>query len=190
MSEPGRWPIAFPLYILAGGASRRFGTEKALFLLEGKPLLLRAAEQFAPLVCERWVVAGQPEKFTGLGFCPVRDLRPENGPLAGLEAAARHAEGRAEIFALSSCDRLGLRPEWLELLATAMEREKRPAAAFFDDRWQPFPSLYRPEIAEAAARLLDRGELRIRFLLEEHAVRLPVPAGWESVRDFNYFGAR
>ena len=131
------------------------------------------------------MVAGQPEKFAHLGLRTLRDLRPEQGPLGGLETAARHSAGRAEMFALTSCDRLGLRPEWLELLAAAMKKENRPAAAFRDDRWQPFPSVYRPQIAAAAARLLDRGERRIRFLLEQYAARLPVPPGWEAVRDLN-----
>ncbi len=147
--------------------------------------MVRAAEQLGAAVSGCWVVGGSADRISVIGYPLVRDLRPEQGPLAGLEAAARHAAGRAEIFALTSCDRLGLRPEWLQMLAAAMEKERRPAAAFRDDRWQPFPSLYRPDIAEAATRLLDGGERRIRFLLEAHAARLPAPPGWDDVLDFN-----
>jgi len=73
--------------VLAGGRSRRFGSDKAMALLHGKPLLAHAAEALAQhtqavILCGR-TMAG----FTCLADRPVPDL----GPLGGLNAALHHA---------------------------------------------------------------------------------------------------
>ena len=43
-------PLNIPAYILAGGDSKRFGENKALFEFEGKSLIERMLELIRPLV--------------------------------------------------------------------------------------------------------------------------------------------
>ncbi|MGN3975383.1 molybdenum cofactor guanylyltransferase [Tsuneonella sp. SYSU-LHT278] len=73
--------------VIAGGRSRRFGSDKALHLHEGVPLLEHAAvalsrQTHTVAICGRDVP----------GYLSLPDLpRPGLGPLGGLNAALHHA---------------------------------------------------------------------------------------------------
>jgi molybdopterin-guanine dinucleotide biosynthesis protein A len=71
--------------ILAGGRSRRFGSDKALFPLGGRPLACRLAETLAAAGLSPWLVAREPRR---LGIPEL--LEPdtaERHPLWGVAAA-------------------------------------------------------------------------------------------------------
>jgi molybdopterin-guanine dinucleotide biosynthesis protein A len=94
--------------VLSGGRSLRFGGEKAAALLDGKPLLLWAAERLQAC-CAQVAVNARPdteaERLAGL--LPVlHDLPGDpDGPLAGVRAGliwARDLGARA--LAVSPCD--------------------------------------------------------------------------------------
>ncbi|WRH76498.1 MAG: molybdenum cofactor guanylyltransferase [Sphingobium sp.] len=91
--------------ILAGGQSRRFGSDKALAEYEGRRLIDHVASALLPQV-DGLVVAGRdwPDMET------VADLpRPGMGPLAGLAGALDYARRYGYDAVLSSgCDILGL----------------------------------------------------------------------------------
>lgn len=181
-----------PLYILAGGNSSRFGGDKSRFLWRGQPLLRHVLLQFAPLAGKAVVVAAAADSYHDLGLTCIADRRPGLGPLAGLETAARHAR-ESEFFLLSSCDRLGMRAAWIELLIDKLHSHpERLAAAFYQNgptrrriRWEPFPAVFRPAVAEAAGELLDRGGRVIAALLDMVGEPVDLPEGWESVIDAN-----
>ncbi len=80
-------PIRILGAILAGGQSRRFGSDKALANMDGKPMLARAIEALRPQV-DQMAICGR----TWPGLPSIGD-RPEGriGPLAGLNAALHHA---------------------------------------------------------------------------------------------------
>ena len=71
--------------ITAGGQSRRFGQDKALYELDGVPLLNRVADSLQH-ASPRLLVA-PAGRYRLDGWQTVPDLRPGQGPLAGLETA-------------------------------------------------------------------------------------------------------
>jgi molybdopterin-guanine dinucleotide biosynthesis protein A len=73
--------------ILAGGQSRRFGSDKALALWEGETLLDRVVASLGPQV-DALVVCGRA--FDTLTALPDRP-GPDLGPLGGLNAALHYA---------------------------------------------------------------------------------------------------
>ena len=91
--------------VLAGGASSRFGSDKALAVLDGRTLLDHAVARLADW-CEAVVVVGRSE-------APVPTVpdwpAPGMGPLGGIAGALRHAAegGFAEVLTLG-VDSLGL----------------------------------------------------------------------------------
>lgn len=78
--------------ILAGGASKRMGTDKAFVEVEGVPLIRRVYEAVEPLFAEVLVSAGR--ETPGRGPFPGRvlyDETPGLGPLGGLLSGLKAA---------------------------------------------------------------------------------------------------
>ncbi|MDP1025994.1 molybdenum cofactor guanylyltransferase [Sphingomonas sp. KR1UV-12] len=99
--------------VLAGGQSRRFGSDKAAALLDGDTLLAHARRALAPHVDEVVVVGG----IDGLPDLP----RPGLGPLGGIAAALDHAATHGFRCVLTiGCD-MPVLPE--PLVKALMQRE-------------------------------------------------------------------
>lgn len=105
--------------ILAGGQSRRMGTDKALLGFEGVPLVERSVNTLLPLFQTVAIVAKDVERFRFLrGAHLVRDLFEEQHALGGIYTALSYFSGKGcFIFA---CDLPFLNP----LLISAMLRER------------------------------------------------------------------
>lgn len=89
--------------IVAGGEARRFGSDKAMALFEGRPLVAHIADRLRPRV-ERLVICGGEARLPGVRHLPDRPT-PGLGPLGGLCAALIDA-GEAGIDRVVSvgCD--------------------------------------------------------------------------------------
>ena len=87
--------------VLAGGQSSRFGSDKAMALLEGHPLIDHVIRALSPHV-DGMIVCGRV--YPGLTGVPDRP-RPDLGPLGGINAALRHAadNGYAKVLT-APCD--------------------------------------------------------------------------------------
>src|ERR1700756_2015558 len=87
---------AFTAFVLAGGRSRRMGTDKAFVLLDGRPLLARTLGLALSLTSDVCIV-GDPAKFAS--FAPVvEDMFPGCGPLAGIHAALRSSQTELNLI--------------------------------------------------------------------------------------------
>lgn len=87
--------------ILAGGASRRFGTDKALALLDGKPLIAHVIDRLRPQVAAVVVVGRDQSDARSIPDLP----QPGLGPLGGLNAALALAAAEGfDAVLTSGCD--------------------------------------------------------------------------------------
>jgi molybdenum cofactor guanylyltransferase len=73
--------------ILAGGRSRRMGTDKSLISFHGLPMIEHVANTLTSVFARVCIVADQPESFTFLGLRVIPDLLADLGPLGGIHAA-------------------------------------------------------------------------------------------------------
>ena len=96
--------------VLAGGRSVRFGGEKAVALLDGRPLLAWAAERLRS-ICSRVAINVRPGTEAeavahALGFPTLYDEAGDAlGPLAGVKVGLVWAEQQgARALAVSPCD--------------------------------------------------------------------------------------
>lgn len=87
--------------VLAGGRSSRFGSDKALALLDGRQLIEHAVAALTPYVA-RVVICGRTDpRWTSLSDMPAPDM----GPLGGLAAALAYARDGGFAGVLSTgCD--------------------------------------------------------------------------------------
>ncbi|MBK5264517.1 MAG: molybdenum cofactor guanylyltransferase [Alphaproteobacteria bacterium] len=89
--------------LIAGGQSRRFGSDKAQAPVHGKPLLDHVIAALNPQV-EAMVICGR--HWSGLLYLPDRP-EPDQGPLGGLCAALHHArEDGFDAVLTAGCDTL------------------------------------------------------------------------------------
>jgi len=87
--------------ILAGGAGRRLGADKALVTLHGQPLLRHVQDRFAPQVEELALSAnGDPARLAFAGL-PVLPDAQSQGPLSGVLAALDWAEAADAVVSVS-----------------------------------------------------------------------------------------
>ena len=102
--------------VLAGGHSTRFGSDKALALLDGQSLLDHAIAALRPQVDAVIVVGNRTD-----GLAKVTDWpRPDMGPLGGIAGALRHADVQGFDHLLSiSVDCVRLPPDLRALLDPA-----------------------------------------------------------------------
>ncbi len=149
--------------VLAGGKSRRFGSDKASALLAGRPLLQWVASTLAE-VCGALVVVsarGQqlPAFDVAIPVTVVEDLYEGKGPLAGLVTGFA-AAGEGVCFA-TSCDAPLLRPELVLLLAAAAEGHDI-ACPYVNGFLQPLVAAYRAETCLPVFRdFVEREQLKI-----------------------------
>lgn len=153
--------------VLSGGKSLRFGSDKALAEVGGITLLDRAISTLRE-VCDDVVVVSSNPEHDGWGRVRIPDLREGEGPLAGVEAALRHAErtGAARVMVLA-CDLPEVEVRSVRLLveasddvpAVALERAGPPG-------FEPLCAVYWTSCVHETSRLLDAGIRGAHRLLE------------------------
>jgi molybdopterin-guanine dinucleotide biosynthesis protein A len=105
-------------FVQAGGASSRFGSDKALALLNGKSLLTRTALLVAD-VCPNVKIVSSTEAHARSGIAVLRDGWPGEGPLGGILTAiceTRKISREPAWSLIVSCDMPFLTREWLDFL--------------------------------------------------------------------------
>lgn len=169
--------------ILAGGASRRFGTDKARHPVEGTPMIRRVYDALAPLVTDVLVSVRPTTPPLPIPATPVVD-RYEAGPLAGLHAGL-HVATTPWVLAVA-CDLPFLTRDVLGRLLAARDEEARAVVPRTPDgRLQPLCACYPASAADTAERLIHRGSRALHALLDElrplHVIDVPA----EPLRNVN-----
>jgi len=156
---------AFTAFVLAGGRSRRMGTDKAFVLLDGRTLLARALGLALSLTSDVRIL-GDPAKFAS--FAPVvEDLFPGCGPLAGIHAALRSSQ--TELNLILAVDMPFLTPALLQyMLGRAKDSDSAMATVPRTAQgWQPLCAVYRRDFASIAEKALRAGRYKIDALFVE-----------------------
>lgn len=167
-----REPIGVTGAVIAGGRSRRMGTDKRGLLIDGVPMLRRTVRAVAA-VSDEVVLACRPESppdqelLAGLDVRLAFDRPGDVGPLGGVEAALRAA--RHPLVLVVAGDMPWVEPAVLAaLVAEAWRRPEMGCVALATERGpEPLAAVYRRDVAlPAATRLLDAGRLRMHGLPE------------------------
>jgi molybdopterin-guanine dinucleotide biosynthesis protein A len=182
--------------VLAGGRSSRFGRDKLVEPIQGRPMLDHVIERLRGVSPEIVVVAAvgaDPEISSDIDL--VHDDAPFEGPLAGLAAGLRALDPGVERVIVVGGDMPTIVPAVLARLLEALAR--REAAVLADDqRARPLPlAVRRSAASQAADALLENGERRLRALLERLDVDVIPEDRWrgddpngETLRDVDVPG--
>ncbi len=196
MTVSDRPPEPLAGVVLAGGRSRRMGTDKALLELDGISLVERAARKLGS-VCTRVVIA-DGERGTVARAPSVSD-GPGSGPAAGILGASLAFPDSALLVLACDLPRVPL----ALLGALASRTTSDLVLPRWNGRLEPLCALYRPRAIEglqaqvahgafALHRLASRADLQVGFLelepLEIHGdpavmfTNLNRPGDLESLR--------
>ncbi len=166
--------------ILMGGESRRFGSDKALADIDGKPMGARIADVLRDAGLDPVVAVGG-EAGGQLGLVTVPDRRPGAGPLAGLASVLSWA-GRGGVVVVP-CDHPTLSAIDVEaLIHTFSADPDRPAVGAVADDPHVSVGCWPAAMARSVQRLLDGGDHRFRSALDLVEPQL-VPISEASARD-------
>lgn len=172
--------------IIAGGRARRFGAEKAMALLEGRPLAAHVATALRG--CSRLAVNCRPFTETaawaercGLERLPDPPGRPDAplcGVLAALEWGARLG---ADLVATAPCDAPALPVDLVCGLSAALAPGAGAAFAATSAGPEPLCALWRTSAAGLVASRIEAGRLSVRDALEAAGAR---PVRFEAADGF------
>lgn len=162
-------------YILVGGKSSRFGSDKALIEIEGRPLVLHLAG-IARQAAGPVTLVGPPTRYEHLGLPVIPDTREGVGPLAGILAALEHSSQPWNL--VLACDMPHLTPAFLDLLFTRAEQGQQDACLPLSPEGldEPLCAVYAKGAAGTIRREIENGTRKITRALDAVAVRRLLPA--------------
>jgi molybdenum cofactor guanylyltransferase len=172
-------------YVLAGGASSRFGRDKALVRFGEAPLLQQIVDLAQSCTSTVTVVAGG-QKYGELGreLEIIEDRWPGEGPLGGiitaLENTAAIDPGRRWNLILS-CDMPFLTREWLQFLvdrARAGAAETQVILPHSAHGPEPLCACYRTDAAGALKSVFDRGVRKVTEALKQVRTEVLDESAW------------
>lgn len=153
-------------FILAGGRSRRMGRDKALISFEGTTLLARAFATVSAVAAKTTVIARTPDAYPG--FPCIADLRPDCGPLAGIETALSAA--KTDLVIILACDMPFVTADFLKFLLERGNPNGAVIPADPDGRPCGVCAVYGREVLAHASNLLDADERRLDRLFSSITV--------------------
>ncbi len=150
--------------ILAGGTSRRMGTDKALLTLGGLTFIEIIARTLIRIVGDVMISAGDVSKYRRFNFPVIPDVHPGCGPLGGIHAALSSAPGEGALIV--SCDMPLITGVECERLGSAIPRSD-VVIARIGGRLHPLPGIYRKGVLPVLQRRLTEGRYAVLDFIGE-----------------------
>lgn len=171
--------------ILAGGKSRRMGTDKALLALNGKPFIQHVAEAFQSVFTDV-VISANTTEYEFLGLPVIGDVYTNCGPLGGIHAALGLV--RTPHIFTAPCDVPFLHSTTFETLL----QEAEPgviAVASAGGQLHPLVGVYPAGCRSALETFLVAGGRRVSDFLATMGFRTVRRDGWaETLGNINEVG--
>lgn len=176
------WAGRIQGYVLAGGASSRFGTDKAVAELQGETMLTRAAK-LVEKVTSNVKIVSPVVKLRAEDYETIPDRWPGEGPLGGILTALLDAKDRAQAVAAAlivSCDMPFLTADWLRFLVErASESGAEAVVPKSAHGWEPLCSCWRVSAAELILPSFEAGTRKITEALNVLHVEVLDEQDWK-----------
>ncbi len=149
--------------ILAGGASRRMGQDKALLKFGDKTFIQRIADATREVLAHVVIIADRAERYSFLHLPVHQDIHKNCGPLAGIHSALTHTT-TSHTFIIS-CDLPCVTPAMIRQLFSAAS-ENCITLVTDGIRTQPLFAVYPRSEFEALETALESGQRSVLGYLE------------------------
>ena len=169
-------------YLLAGGASSRFGQDKGLVEIGATPMLARMID-LLDSVTKSAKIVGSPEKYAQFGIEVIPDRWPGEGPLGGIVTALRNSskfKPKPEWNLILSCDMPFLTSEWLGyLVARAIKSSAQAVYPQSAHGPEPLCACYRTDAGPALQEMFERGVRKVTEALKHVRTEVLDEADWK-----------
>ncbi|MEJ2698669.1 MAG: formate dehydrogenase accessory sulfurtransferase FdhD [Desulfuromonadales bacterium] len=145
--------------ILAGGESRRMGSDKSLLPIQGARFIDHVYDRMEELFDEVFIVTNSPEFYREISCRKVPDIYPSKGSLTGIHSGLCHA-GQEKVF-VAACDMPFLSAETIRRLCLEKEEGDDVVVPRSGRGVEPLHALYDKRCLPAIETVLSAGEKRI-----------------------------
>jgi molybdopterin-guanine dinucleotide biosynthesis protein A len=154
--------------ILAGGKSSRMGTDKGFLKLNGKLFIEHIIAALTPFVSEIIIVSNHPE-YDNFKLKRVPDFVENAGPLAGVYSGL--LASKTENNLVLSCDIPLINSEILAELVRQIDDVSEIIQIESNGKTMPLISVYNKSCETVFSSLLNQGERRLRFAVNQCKVK-------------------
>lgn len=154
--------------ILAGGASSRFGSNKALALFQGQPLIKHVALALENIFTDLLLVTNIPHTYQFLHWPMTGDLYPGGGPLGGIHAALHTIS--CDQACIIGCDMPLIQPDLINYMCS-LPGNWDAAIPWHNKGPEPLCGIYRKSCLPVLEKQLHDGQRKIRLTLEKLHLR-------------------
>jgi molybdenum cofactor guanylyltransferase len=169
--------------VLLGGASRRYGSDKAVALHDGVPMVARMIEVLRSAGVTRVATVGGHDREVGVEHWP--DVYPGEGPLGGVLTALRRAP--TALVVAVACDLPNMTPGTVNgLVRQAVQDANMAAVVARSDRLEPLCACYRvASCIDAAGAVFALGERSLQAFLRSIKIDSVVLPDLSELRNVN-----
>lgn len=164
---------AIEVFILAGGKSRRMGTDKGLLNFKGTPMIMHIIKLLDKLDLKTSIISSNQE-YLKFGKPMYTDLIPKKGPLGGLYTALEYSN--APMVLLLACDMPSINREGIQSLMTLAEPGKITVSTD-SKQISPLFACYPKSLKDKVEKAIFANELKMQdFVLKQPHVMLDLNA--------------
>ncbi len=154
--------------VLAGGRSRRMGSDKGSLRIGGRRLIEVVLDAIRPLFPDIVIVANDPTVFDGLGARVVSDRIPGIGPLGGIHAAL--CSSRFPHTFCVACDMPLVNPAVVAHLCS-LAPGYDAVVPEWEAGYEPLHAVYGQSCLPHVERMVRENRLRVDALFSDLRVR-------------------
>lgn len=152
--------------VLAGGASRRFGSDKAMFVLDELSMLKHSVDSLRGAGCSPVYVVGGDEQSRDIDHTQyLGDLWPGDGPLGAIVTALEASS--AQWLVVLSCDVPAIGPDEIESLLEARTSEVDVVLARSNRGVEPLVAVYSHELKASLREFFEAGTRSVLSALRQ-----------------------
>lgn len=171
--------------ILAGGKSSRMGTDKALVLYKGKPLLEWTAELMTS-ICDSILISTNNSKHQYLGYETVKDIYKDVGPIGGLFSALTVSLTSANL--ICACDMPYLTEGLFHKILEKSNKYDAVIAALPGRKVTPTVGYYNKSVALHLEKQIKKGDLKLLNALKGLSIDQVIVKNEKILKNINYPG--
>lgn len=160
-----RYYSYFTSIVLAGGISRRMGTDKALLPINGKPIIQSLIQSLIPISKDIIVSLNDGGRHEELkqalpaGVRVVYDERPGQGPLMGIYAGLKASE--TDVNFVIACDIPKIDPGFITEMRSYTGDHDVVVSVDHEGRTNALLAMYRRSVIPLVKKQLDEGQRKI-----------------------------